>query len=154
MVTTILIRLFVFAVAFASIPFTTVAEDTLPDEWDGALDLRDSVTFKGDQVEVASSRLTAAGVDPGTFEAPKVTSTRNPVFPDSARRARAQGLVQFECLITTSGNAEACRVSRSVHRDLDRASINAVRRWRFDAARLNGSPSAIVAVFEMRYRLR
>jgi periplasmic protein TonB len=137
--------------ASAAIAF---AGDEAPRRWQGALDLRRAVTMKSDHVAVDAGELEAAGVAPGTFTSPRRVKGAAPVFPESAARAGAQGLVRLECLIKESGTVEACRIVQSVYPAIDRAAAEAIRRWKYEPARIKDEPKSIVAQFLMVFRLQ
>jgi protein TonB len=151
------VRTFIQCVALSIVALAVAqaAENRpLPKAWAGALDLRKALVIKGPEVAADSSGLLAAGVDLSSFAAPTRTKTTNPVFPDTARRARAEGLVQLQCLIEASGAVDACVTSQSVHPDLDRAAAEAIMRWKFDPATVQGVATAVVATFAMTFRLK
>jgi TonB family protein len=63
-----------------------------------------------------------------------------PVYPDHLRSAGVSGVVTMDALIGTDGTVRDVRVVSSPHPDLDRAAIDAVRRWEFTATILNCTP--------------
>ena len=140
-----------WAVASAAIAF---AGDELPRQWVGALDLRKAVTLKSEHVAVDSRELEAAGVEPGAFTPPKRVKGSPAIYPESAARAGAQGLVRLECLIKDSGAVEACRVTETVRPDIDRAAADAIRHWKYEPARVKEQPTSIVAQFVTIFRLQ
>jgi TonB family protein len=128
--------------------------DAEPAPWPGALDLRKAITIKSERVAVDPRELEAAGVDSGTFTPPRRTKGASPSFPDQAARAGAQGRVLLECRITESGSVDACRVAHSVHPALDRAAADAIRRWKYEPARVMGQPRSIVVQFLVIFALQ
>jgi TonB family protein len=130
------------------------AVEEAPREWQAALDLRKAVTLKSEHVAVDPGALEAAGVDAGTFTPPKRIEGSSPAYPEAAARDGAQGTVLLECLISERGAVDACVVSHSVHPAADRAAIRAIRRWRYEPARVAGRPRTIVARFMMIFRLQ
>ena len=145
------------ALALAALIATTTTASALEpvaQGWQGALDLRKAVTIKSEHVAVNSGELTAAGVDVGTFTPPKRIKGSSPDYPEAAARDGAQGTVLLECLIGESGAVDACVVSHSVHPAADRAAVRAIRRWRYQPARVMDQPRSIVAQFMMIFRLQ
>ena len=130
------------------------AGDEPPRQWKGALDLRKAVTAKSDRVAVDRHELEAAGVEPGAFTPPKRVKGSPAIYPESAARAGAEGLVRLECLIRDSGTVEACRVAQTVRPDIDQAAEQAIRHWKYEPARVRGQPTSIVAQFVMIFSLR
>jgi TonB family protein len=130
------------------------AGDEVPRQWQGALDVRDAVTMKSEHVSVDSRALEAAGVDPAAFTPPRRVKGVAATYPESAARAGAQGLVRLDCLIAESGAVEACRVSHAVQPAIDRAAADAIKRWKYEPARVKGEPRSILARFVMVFRLQ
>jgi TonB family protein len=62
-----------------------------------------------------------------------------PVYPALAKKARIQGVVLLEATITESGRLEEVTVV-SGHRMLIDAALDAIRQWRYEPARSNGTP--------------
>jgi TonB family protein len=132
----------------------SASTDKTPREWQGALDLRRAVAITGSGVRVDSQALQTEGVDPGSFQAPRLKKATGPVYPDSALRAGSQGQVVLICLIKASGDVAACHTVRSVHRDLDRAASDALHQWKFEPARVAGTSTNVLATFGMAFRLK
>ncbi len=63
-----------------------------------------------------------------------------PVYDDNARRSEVRGTVMVEAVIDEEGCIQKPRVCKSVHPSLDLATLDAVRRWVFRPAELNGTP--------------
>lgn len=63
----------------------------------------------------------------------------NPVYPDMARRTHIGGTVVLKAVIRPDGNVGAVEVV-SGRPQLLRAAIDAVRQWRYEPFRLNGTP--------------
>jgi TonB family protein len=138
----------------ASAAAVVFAGDEAPRQWQGALDLRKAVRIKSEQVAVDRRELEAAGVDPGAFTPPKRVKGSPAVYPESAARAGAQGLVRLECLIKDSGKVEACRITQAVRPAIDQAAEEAIRHWKYEPARVKEEPTSIVAEFVMIFALR
>lgn len=128
--------------------------DEVPRPWLGALDLRKAVTAKAERVAVDRVELAAAGVEPMAFTPPKRVKGSPATYPESAARGGAQGIVRLECLITESGDVESCRVSQNVQKNIDRAAVDAIQRWKYEPARVEDEPTRIVAQFVMIFSLR
>ncbi|HXK09205.1 MAG TPA: energy transducer TonB [Vicinamibacteria bacterium] len=125
-----------------------------PREWQGALDLRRAVTIKSEHVGVNPPALAEAGLAAGSFTPPKRVKGSSPSYPEAAARDGAQGTVLVDCLIRDTGAVEACRVVRPVHPAVDRAVVDAIRRWKYEPARVMDEPRSIVAQFMMIFRLQ
>jgi periplasmic protein TonB len=64
-----------------------------------------------------------------------------PVYPPAALHARRQGTVLIRVEVSADGNPLNVKLSQSCgFPDLDESALQAVRRWRFEPARLAGMP--------------
>ena len=82
----------------------------------------------------------AAAPETGSRE-PRAVSAPAPDYPAAALRAGASGEVVLRIEVDDRGRpAEVSVVSSSRNRDLDRAALRAVRRWRFEPALRDGQP--------------
>ena len=78
----------------------------------------------------------------GEVKAPVLTNRVEPNYPEAARKARMEGVVILEAIITASGSVEEVKVLKSVNPLLDASAVRAVQQWRYKAATLNGRPFA------------
>jgi len=89
----------------------------------------------------------------GAVREPIRTVYVEPVYPEIAKRARVSGMVILEARIDPTGNVIDTRVLRSIPL-LDQAAMDAVRRWKYEPALLNGVPVPIAVtvtvIFEKR----
>ena len=76
-----------------------------------------------------------------------------PVYPAIAQSARVEGVVILEAVIDAQGRVESAKVLRSIPL-LDQAAVEAVRQWRFTAARLNGEAVPVVMTVTVNFTLR
>lgn len=83
---------------------------------------------------------------------PEPITKTPPLYPEEARRAGIQGVVTVEALIGKDGLVKSTRVLVSIPA-LDAAAEEAVRRWSFKPARLDGKPVAIRAAIPVRFTL-
>ena len=66
-----------------------------------------------------------------------------PQYPPAALRAGIEGTVILIVDVDANGNVTNVAVERSSrNRDLDRAAMQAARRWRFNPSVVNGQPAA------------
>ena len=89
----------------------------------------------------------------GDIVPPTRISYAPPVYPPIAVQAKVDGTVELEAVIDAAGAVTDVRVLRSIPL-LDRAAIEAVRRWRYTPARLNGVPVAVVMTVKVTFTLR
>ena len=118
------------------------------------LDLRTALRSKGETFEIDPRALRAAGVLPDEFVAPTRVKDAAPTFPATAKAAGVQGTVGLECRIGIDGKVSDCRVSRSLHADLDETTLRAVRQWRYRPAQIKGVERAIRVRIDVTYRLQ
>lgn len=78
----------------------------------------------------------------------------NPEYPDIARKSRVQGIVILEAAITKEGTVENVKVLRGVHPLLDQAAVNAVRKWRYKPATVNGKPVRVHSTVTVNFKLK
>jgi protein TonB len=86
----------------------------------------------------------------GDIRAPRKLQHVAPVYPAIAAQARVSGTVILEATIAPTGEVVDVRVLRSVPL-LDAAAVAAVRQWRYDAPRLNGTPVAVLLTVTVQF---
>jgi protein TonB len=85
---------------------------------------------------------------------PIPVSRVEPDYPESMRRARMEGVVILEAVITVSGDVDDVRVLKSAGAVLDRAASDAVRTWRYRPATLNGRAVSVYLTVTVSFGLR
>jgi len=97
---------------------------------------------------------------PGIFPAgrngvtvPQVIYNPEPSFSDEARKAKVQGVVLLLLVVGKDGRPYDIRVGQSLGMGLDEKAIEAVGRWRFKPATLNGLPVATQIAVEVDFHL-
>ena len=97
---------------------------------------------------------------PGIFPAgkmgvtvPQVIFNPEPSFSDEARKAKAQGIVLLLLVVGKDGRPYDIRVRQSLGMGLDEKAIEAVNRWRFRPATLNGQPVATQIAVQVDFHL-
>jgi TonB family protein len=97
---------------------------------------------------------------PGIFPAgkqgvtvPQVIYNPEPGFSDEARQAKMQGIVILLVVVGKDGRTYNIRVGQSLGLGLDKKAIEAVSRWRFKPATLNGQPVATRIAVEVDFHL-
>ncbi|HJZ12475.1 MAG TPA: energy transducer TonB, partial [Acidobacteriota bacterium] len=74
-------------------------------------------------------------------------------YPEVARRARIQGTVILEAVITKTGTVEEMKILRALHPVLDQAAMNAVKQWKYKPAVLNGRPVKVYFTVTVNFQL-
>jgi TonB family protein len=73
----------------------------------------------------------------GAVKAPSKVVDVRPSYPELARQARAQGMVEVEIVVGADGDVEQARVTKSIPL-LDKAALDAVRKWKYAPTVVNG----------------
>lgn len=85
---------------------------------------------------------------------PRYRVNPRPDYPIPSRRRGEEGVVLLNVVIQTNGVPESVSLNRSSgHPMLDRAAIDAVRRWSFEPARAASVPVASRVVVPVRFSL-
>lgn len=78
-----------------------------------------------------------------------------PVYPVLSRRLREQGVVKLRVHVTAEGTAgEVTLHASSGHERLDKAALDAVKRWRFRPVQQAGTPVAGWVIVPVQFELR
>jgi TonB family protein len=84
---------------------------------------------------------------------PKAEYTPDPSYNEPARKAKLQGTTLLWIVINSRGEVERVKISRPLGAGLDDKAVEAVKRWKFQPATLNGKPVAVQVNVEMKFRL-
>jgi periplasmic protein TonB len=76
-----------------------------------------------------------------------------PDYPESARKAKLQGTVVLQAVISRSGTVESVAVARGVNALLDAAAVKAVSKWRYAPARFGNEPVPVTLNVTVRFQL-
>lgn len=76
----------------------------------------------------------------GDMQKPVLLEKIEPEYPIVARRAGLGGRVTLQAVIAPDGSVESVEVLASINPIFNRAAVDAVRRWRYRPALMNGSP--------------
>jgi protein TonB len=77
-----------------------------------------------------------------------------PVYPELARQVRRQGIVVVRATIDRAGEVVDVAVEKGLGFGLDESALEAVRRWRFAPATLDGRPVPVYFHLTVRFELR
>lgn len=75
-------------------------------------------------------------------------------YPEFARRAGLQGRVFVEFVVDKNGNVTNPTIKRGVHRLLDKAAIEAVKKQKFRPGRQRGDPVKVRMALPVVFRLK
>ena len=86
--------------------------------------------------------------------APTPISMPSPRYPDRAMRRRETGTVRLQVEVGVDGEPTSVSIaSSSQSRDLDRAAMDAVRKWRFRPAQRDGQAVAGTIIVPVEFKL-
>ncbi len=77
-----------------------------------------------------------------------------PQYTEIARQARIQGVVIVQAIIDCSGAVTDINVLKALPMGLTEATVEAISQWRFEPARLNGSPVSVYYNLTVNFRLQ
>jgi protein TonB len=89
----------------------------------------------------------------GEVKAPVLVNRVEPSYPEAARKARMEGVVILEAIITASGSVEEVKVLKSVNPLLDASAVRAVQAWRYKPATLNGRAVRVYLTVTVTFNL-
>lgn len=92
---------------------------------------------------------------PGSgVEPPIVVREVRPTYTEEARQRGITGEVVLEIVVLQNGTVGRVKVLNGLGSGLDERAIDAVRQWRFEPARLRGTPVDVVVEVTVEFRLR
>ncbi len=83
----------------------------------------------------------------------QVSHRVEPHYPEEDKYAHRQGTVAIYGIIDKSGVPQGLRVVSSAGPSLDKASLDAIRQWRYQSATCDGNSVDTETVIEVHYRL-
>src|SRR5262249_13979744 len=109
----------------------------------------------GQQIVVAPSEeeLPKFGEYVYVEELPEAITRPQPVYPDLAREAGVDGIVQLQALVGKDGKVKDVKVMKSIPM-LDDAAVQAVKQWVFKPALSNNKPVAVWVGVPVKFSLR
>lgn len=90
----------------------------------------------------------------GDVKAPVRVYDPHPQYTEIARKARIQGIVIVQATIDKEGNVTDAKVLKGLPMGLDQEALNAVRKWKFEPATLNGKPVAVYYNLTINFTLQ
>jgi len=89
----------------------------------------------------------------GGVSVPQVIFNPEPSFSEEARKAKQQGVVMLLVVVGKDGHTYDIRVAQSLGMGLDEKAIEAVNRWQFRPATLNGQAVATQIAVQVDFHL-
>ncbi len=90
---------------------------------------------------------------PQLTRAPELLEFVEADYPDSARRERREGAVLLQLTVGVDGGVSDVTVVESAGPDLDAAAVDAVSRFRFTPAEIDGAAAAVRISYRYRFTL-
>ncbi len=90
----------------------------------------------------------------GDVAAPKKISAPQPQYTEIARKARITGVVIVEAIIDKQGNVTNVKILKGLPMGLDQAAADAIKKWKFEPATLNGKPVAVIYNLTVNFQLQ
>ena len=107
---------------------------------------QEMMVLKG-QAPIADS--STPGVSP-----PQLFYAPDPVFTEEARREKFEGTCVVSLVVDEQGNATRVQISTPVGHGLDEKALEAVKRYRFKPATLQGKPVPVRVNIEVNFKIR
>jgi protein TonB len=77
-----------------------------------------------------------------------------PLYPESARKAGAQGITVLKLRVLENGKVGEVKIEQSAgHPDLDLEAAEAVKKWLFEPARMGKQPVAVWVLLPVKFEL-
>jgi len=89
----------------------------------------------------------------GDVEPPEAIRTPNPTYTREAHDARIQGVVILQTLIDEGGDVVSVEVLKPLVMGLTEKAVEAIKRWKFEPATLDGEPVAVYYNLTVNFRL-
>jgi len=90
----------------------------------------------------------------GDVKPPEKLVAPSPQYTEIARKARIQGVVIVEAIIDKEGSVTNVKILKGLPMGLDTAAADAVQKWKFKPATLNGKPVAVIYNLTVNFRLQ
>lgn len=90
----------------------------------------------------------------GDIKPPKLIKKVNPIFPEEARKQEISGQVVLSVRSDEQGNIVAVKIVKSPHDLLSKASVEAVKQWKYEPMLIKGKPMPIIFTVTMTFRLK
>lgn len=87
-------------------------------------------------------------------KAPRLITKIEPDYTEEARDAKVSGTATLKIIIGSDGDVQKAEIAQSLDPGLDANAIDAVTRWKFEPATLDGKPVAVSATVEVNFRLQ
>ena len=126
----------------------------LPEEEQPDIDIPDSDIFFDIPAAPPSVEPDGPIIVAGDVVPPEKIDAPQPVYTETARKARIQGVVIVQAIIDKSGVVTNVKVLKGLPMGLEQSAVDAVKRWKFRPATLNGKPVAVYYNLTVNFRIQ
>jgi TonB family protein len=88
-----------------------------------------------------------------TITPPKKISSVEPIYPESSRLARVNGIVIIQSIISPTGCLHSLKILKPLTPELNTAALIAVSQWRFSPGMLDGKPVDVIYNLTVNFKL-
>ena len=82
---------------------------------------------------------------------PRLVHQVNPAYNPGSRGVRVVGKVVIRLIVTSKGMPKSPQIIQGLEDELDQSALAAVRQWRFEPARRDGTPVAVRVTVEISF---
>jgi TonB family protein len=82
---------------------------------------------------------------------PRLIHQVNPSYDPGSRGIRVAGKVVIRLVVTSRGLPKNPTIIEGLGQDVDQSALDAVKQWRFDAAKRQGMPVAVRVIVEINF---
>lgn len=105
-------------------------------------------------VQMPSSEVPVYYVKPGSgISPPRAKYSPDPDYSEAARKAKYQGIVVLYLIADQTGGVRDLQVVKPLGVGLDEEAVESVSKWKFEPAKKDGQPVAVVLNVEVQFRL-
>jgi len=113
---------------------------------------------KGDEVKIPQTTTIKPVRSDGQLGVEVIIPTPirriTPVYPEKCKKEKIEGTVVLEIEIDEEGNVMDVQVLKSVHPDIDKAAIQAIKKWKYKPVLKDGKPAPVVFAVTINFWLR
>jgi protein TonB len=118
----------------------------------GTLNIGDNALLAAEALSGAAPAAPAKPAMGGQLQPPQIQTSVPPVYPQNARALKLQGDVELDALVDETGRVTETKII-SGPQPLIAAARDAVQKWKYKPAQLNGKPIAVHTRVSLRFNL-